>query len=163
MAVKKARSKKYRPRPICPMPINWRGDADPVELSLRPLLAIDNIMKGVAILDDLKELQFRLRIVLTLAKLGINSVDDHDTPIAYLESAVIATAMVAARLEATGKVGCTGEELQALRYGLEMADLLQGAATRRELSRAVRVECGLGDDILAIYKKEVQQSQKSVL
>ena len=50
-----------------------------------------------------------------------------------MESAILALGQMIERHKTTARMGCTGQELQALRYGLEMADLMQGAATRREL------------------------------
>jgi len=51
---------------------------------------------------------------------------------AYLYSAAIAISKSLASFRQLGKVGLSGQELAALRYGSEMADLLQKAATRRE-------------------------------
>ena len=67
-----------------------------------------------------------------LAKNHLSGVETEE-PIAYMESAIIALGQMIERYKTTSRMGCTGQELQALRYGLEMADLMQGAATRRGL------------------------------
>lgn len=47
-----------------------------------------------------------------------------------------------------GKVWLSGQELAALRHGLEMADLLQKAATRREPADGIYATFGGRVDII---------------
>lgn len=130
--MKKKRAKKYKPKSIHALPIVWRGTADAADAGLHAWAALERLSTPEADYDDGATVAMRIEQSYYLAKNHLSGVETEE-PIAYMESAIIALGRMRERHKTTSRMGCTGQELQALRYGLEMADLMQGAATRREL------------------------------
>lgn len=130
--MKKKRAKKYKPKSIHALPIVWRGTADAADAGLHAWAALERLSTPEADYDDGAAVAMRIEQSYYLAKNHLSGVETEE-PIAYMESAIIALGQMIERHKTTSRMGCTGQELQALRYGLEMADLMQGAATGREL------------------------------
>lgn len=130
--MKKKRAKKYKPKSIHALPIVWRGTAGAADVGLLAWTALERLSTPEADYDDGAAVTKRIEQSYYLAKNHLSGVETEE-PIAYMESAIIALGRMRERHKTTGRMGCTGQELQALRYGLEMADLMQGAATKREL------------------------------
>ncbi len=143
----KSRAKAYKPKPICPIPITWRSNAGTAHVGLVAWAALNRIVDGSGSAEELGTLAARISHMRAVAAHGVAAVDCEE-PLAYLDSAAIAISKSLARFRQVGKVGLSGQELAALRYGLEMADLLQKAATRRELAEGVYATFGWRADII---------------
>ena len=143
----KSRNKAYKPKPICPTPITWRAKAGTAHVGLVAWAALNRIVEGTGSEEELGTLAARVSHMRAVAVRGVEAVDCEE-PIAYLDSAAIAISKSLDRFRELGKVGFSGQELAALRYGLEMADLLQNAATRRELAEGIYATFGGRADII---------------
>lgn len=143
----KSRAKAYKPKPICPIPITWRSNAGTAHVGLVAWAALNRIAEGAGSEEELGMLAARVSHMRAVAASGVAAVDCEE-PLAYLDSAAIAISKSLARFRELGKVGFSGQELAAIRYGLEMADLLQNAATRRELAEGIYSTFGGRSDII---------------
>lgn len=136
----KKRNKAYKPRNKLGRTIMFKNTDSVAEVAVLAWSANMKISQGEADIGDLGTVSARLHQGYQLAKI-IQSVETEE-PIAYLESAILAANAVLERHQTIGKVGGSGLELQAISSGLEMTDLLQGAATRRELAATLTAMMG---------------------
>lgn len=105
------------------------------QLRLIELSSLDSITHGCAKWHDVQRLADACNLGQTLCEFGVGKAEAGPALIAA-EMAII---QCAARLERTGKIGLTGEELQAVREMLEYVALQRAIISRRELLRAIEL------------------------
>lgn len=136
MAKTKTRRKAYRPKGVSALAYMWYSKDSRTDDSLKAWAAFDRLIGAGGNFEDAADVAGYIHHMAILASKGVEGVEMEE-PRAYMDSATIALGFMLERHKKTGKVGCAGQELQALRYGLEMCDLLQQAATRKELGAAL--------------------------
>jgi hypothetical protein len=105
------------------------------QLRLIELSSLDSITHGCAKWHDVQRLADACNLGQTLCEFNVGKAEAGPALIAA-EMAII---QCAARLERTGKIGLTGEELQAVREMLEYVALQRASISRRELLRAIEL------------------------
>ena len=130
----KKRDKAYRPRLKSAMP-NTEGVSAgaAATTSLWPLQALQALTDGVATPENLGTLDLRTRWAAAMLAVFDASEDAGE----IIEGATTALLSIKARLDKVGKIGATGQELQALRAMVGLADDLQAKCTRRECRDAL--------------------------
>lgn len=98
-------------------------------LRLVELVALESITHGNAKWQDVQKLADACNMGMTLAEFGVGKLEAGPA----LVAAELAIIQCAARLERTGKIGFTGEELQSVRDMLEYVHLQRGSVPRRTL------------------------------
>lgn len=136
----KKRNKAYKPRNKFGCTIMFKNTDSVAEVGVLAWSANMKIRHGEADIGDLGTISARLHQGYEIAKV-ITSVETAE-PVAYLESAILAAKSMLDRHGAIDRIGGTGEELTAITRGLEMVDLLHGAATRRELAASITAMLG---------------------
>jgi hypothetical protein len=105
------------------------------QLRLIELSSLDAITHGLGKWSDVQRLADACNIGTTLCEYGVGRAEAGPAMIAA-EMAII---QCAARLERTGKIGLSGDELKAVREMLEYAHLQRASVPRKTLLKAMDV------------------------
>ena len=130
----KKRNKAYRPRLKSFMPITVGVSAGAAATtSLWPLQALQALTDGVATPENMGTLDLRTRWAAAMMETFEPSEDARE----ILDGATASLIGIKARMDKVGKIGATGQEMQALRAMVGLADDLQAKCTRRECRDAL--------------------------
>jgi hypothetical protein len=135
--VSKKRRKPGRPaRETKALPVIFRhsGGAD-TDLKLIPHMMLDKIIRGEGDEECWHTIVFRLNCGCAIANKSFAHQPEAQDE---MEKALVAICEVGKRWKRTGKFGCTGDEFRVIGDGLNLADELQEATTRREQRGAYR-------------------------
>ena len=124
----KKRTKKYRPKPEPSLPIVFGVPQESMtSLALMPHACIAAIVDGSAVEENI----YTLANVCNMATLLSERKRMTSLPVAIAgQEAII---RVIQRFDATGKIGFSGDDYQAIKAAVTLNDELQQACTRREL------------------------------
>lgn len=109
-----------------------RADLD--KLLLREIASLDSIIKGHGTMKEWQDLAALNNLTQTLAGQGVGP---EAMEAAHKAEAALIDA--AARFERTGRMGFTGEGIQALREVIEYHDLQRSSISRSEYEKAIQL------------------------
>lgn len=132
MAANKRTRRKYRPPATLGTPVNLRWAVDErrkAYMDAAPWQALDALTAPDASSEHVATL---VSAMLLLRQLLADIGEPTDEALAASAAGCIAIAQVQERDERTGRVGVTGEELQALRWAMGYLDVALRECTRRQ-------------------------------
>lgn len=124
------------------------GQASLDKLRLRELAAIESFAKGKATVQDWRDIADMLNIAETM---GLGGIGPEVIPVCAEAQEMLQEA--AGRFESTGKMGTTGQGLQAFRELYSYADLQRTSVSRGEYERfiaktAAKIKTGQGHVVM---------------